>query len=112
MSGAAIGGGTIAADSPREAREKLRAQGLLVEVIAEQAAKAPTRWQFFERPGRYATRLASAVRDLATLLGTGIGLVDALDTLAAQYRGRFQASLMSLRRVLPAGVRDLFLCVC
>ncbi len=66
--------GTIAADSPREAREKLRAQGLLVESVTEQKIKQASVWNLPERPGRYASQLASAIRDLSTLLSTGIGL--------------------------------------
>ena len=68
--------GTIAAESPREAREKLRAQGLVVETIEQQRAKSGRRWPIFARSGRYASQLATTIRDLATLLSTGIGFVD------------------------------------
>ncbi len=95
--------GTIAADSPREAREKLRGQGLLVEAVNPQRHKSTGGWRIFERRGRHASQVAGAVRDLATLLGTGIGLVDALDTLAAQYRGRFRVSLLALRERVAGG---------
>ncbi len=47
--------------------------------------------------------MTTAVRDLATLLGAGIGLVDALDTLTAQYRGGFRNSLMALRERVASG---------
>jgi len=95
--------GTIMADSAREAREKLRAQGLIVEAVQPQAEAGVKRVRFFNRPGRHAAQLSLAVRDLATLLATGIGLVDALDTLCAQYKGRFQTSLMSLRERVASG---------
>ena len=95
--------GTISADSPREAREKLRAQGYLVEAIQSKEAKTGARRRFFERPGRYSAALTAVVRDLATLLGTGINLSDALDTLSAQYSGRLQTSLLSLRERVTGG---------
>lgn len=95
--------GTIAADSPREAREKLSDRGLFVEVITPSRSRAANRFKLLERPSRYATQLASAVRELSTLLAAGIGLVDALDTLAVQYRGRFQSSLMTLRERVASG---------
>jgi len=46
--------GTIAADSPREAREKLRRQGLLVEAVSAQRTKTSHGWRLFERRGRHA----------------------------------------------------------
>lgn len=95
--------GTIAADSPREAREKLRSQGLYFEAVTLRDGWPISQWRLIERPGRRAVQLTLAVRDLATLLGAGIDLVDALDTLSAQYRGRFQASLLSLREQVASG---------
>ncbi|WP_339911636.1 type II secretion system F family protein [Symmachiella dynata] len=91
------------ADSPREAREKLRAQGLVVETVVPQVEAAKRHFRLRDRAGRHASQLSSAIRDLATLLATGIGLVDALDTLCAQYKGRFQSSLMSLRERVASG---------
>jgi general secretion pathway protein E len=96
--------GTIAADSPREARDKLRAQGYLVEAITEKRSRSSGTRRLLERPGRHAAQLSAVIRDLATLLGTGINLADALDTLAAQHKGRVQASLMSLRERVTGGL--------
>lgn len=95
--------GTIAADSPREARDKLRAQGLLVEAVFEQHLRSSSQRRLLDRPGRQAGQVASAIRDLSTLLGAGIGLVEALDTLTAQYRGSFRSSLMALRERVASG---------
>lgn len=95
--------GTIAADSPREARDKLRAQGYLVEAIHSKQAKAAGHRRLFERSGRYSAGLTEVIRDLATLLGTGINLADALDTLAAQHAGRLQTSLLGLRERVTGG---------
>jgi len=95
--------GTIAADSGREAREKLRAQGLVIENLSEAVESVNARNQLFARPGRYTALVATMVRDLATLLSTGIGLVEALDTLSQQYKGAFQLSLISLRQQVASG---------
>lgn len=95
--------GTIAADSPREARDQLRSQGLLVESLAAQQSLTRPTLGFLRRPGRHAAQLALAIRDLSTLLGAGIGLVDALDTLSSQYKGRFQTSLLALRQQVASG---------
>lgn len=95
--------GTIAADSGREAREKLRAQGLLVDKLVAVGERAESGKAFFVRPGRYASLVAAMVRDLATLLSTGIGLVEALETLSKQYKGAFQFSLISLRQQVASG---------
>jgi general secretion pathway protein F len=96
--------GTIAADSPREARDKLRAQGYLVEAISEKKSKSGAGRKLFQRPGRHAAQLTAVIRDLATLLGTGINLSDALDTLADQHKGRIQTSLLSLRERVTDGL--------
>ncbi|HXY33208.1 MAG TPA: type II secretion system F family protein [Planctomycetaceae bacterium] len=96
-------GGRIAADSPREAREKLRAQGYLIETIQESETRAAGRQRLFERPRRYAAQVTGIIRDLSTLLATGINLADALDTLVAQYQGRLQASLLGLRERVTGG---------
>jgi general secretion pathway protein F len=95
--------GTIAADSPREAREKLRAQGLFIEDIRQKEGGPNGSRRFFERPARHAADLTAVIRDLATLLSTGINLADALDTLSAQYRGPIQTSLLTLRERVTTG---------
>lgn len=95
--------GTIAADSPREARDKLRAQGLLVENVAERAASRNVgKVGWLKRRGQ-TSKVTTAVRDLATLLGAGIPLLDALDTLTSQYRGGFRSSLLALRERVAGG---------
>jgi Type II secretion system (T2SS), protein F len=95
--------GTIAADTPREARDKLRAQGYRVEALSEKSSKATGHRRLLERPGRHAAQLTAVIRDLATLLGTGINLSDALDTLTAQHKGRLQTSLLALRERVTGG---------
>src|SRR5690349_11142113 len=92
--------GTIAADSPRQARDALRGQGLAVQALelAAEAPKARISW----RRGS-ASRLASAVRELATLLSVGIPLAEALDTLVKQHRGAFGTALLQVRDRVTAG---------
>jgi type II secretory pathway component PulF len=92
--------GQIAADSPRQARELLRARGLRVQTIEARSTKVSRTWSPRRRHG---AQLASFVRDLATLLGAGIPLLDAMDTVLRQYRGGFASSVMQLRDRVAAG---------
>ena len=99
--------GEVAGESPRDARESLRGRGLVVlEVrpLAEQRAAGGTvpAARFFVR--RISpTLLASAVRDLSTLLGVGIPLIESLDVLIEQYTGALGTSLLRLRDRVVAG---------
>lgn len=94
----------VTADSARDAREKLRAQGVFPESIVEVRRNiGVSRFPWLQRRGRNGALVASAVRDLATLMSTGIGLVDCLDTVAAQNRGRFGAALQALRERVAGG---------
>ena len=73
--------GTVTADSPRQARQQLRSRGIAVEGLVglvEQTGRAKGR---LARRTSSAAKLTSAIRELATLLGAGIGLVEALDFL-------------------------------
>jgi type II secretory pathway component PulF len=102
--GAAAVQGTISAASPREARDRLRAQGLAVREMAErQAAGARGRLERF-LTRRQAAKVTPFLQELATLLAAGIPLVQALDTVARQHRaGRFQRAVMLLREHVAAG---------
>jgi general secretion pathway protein F len=96
--------GTIVADSPRQARDALRGRGLTIhDVSAQKATSQGIAWKIIRRPGRSASKVGSAVRELATLLGAGIPLLEALDTLSNQYRSSFRSSLMMLRERVAAG---------
>jgi len=101
--------GLIVADTPREARDSLRARGLTVQEVlprAEGAGGGGGGGLFaLLRRGRRgdAGRLNSFIRELATLLGVGIPLVEAIDTIGSQYRGRFAAALLTLRDRIAAG---------
>jgi general secretion pathway protein F len=99
--------GTIAADTPRQARDQLRAKGLLVEQIDTQIAsqkRTLTLLGMLFAPGRRdAARIGQLVRQLATLLGVGSPLLESLDTLARQHTGSFRKVLLLLRDKVAAG---------
>ena len=95
--------GTIVADTARQARDELRGRGLVIHNLLEQRVRNWRGWQLFRRPGRSAAKLGSLVRELATLLGAGIPLLEALDTLAGQYRGSFGSALLVVRERVAAG---------
>ncbi len=75
------------------------------EVVPGEAAGTAGGWRaWLRRPGRSgAVKVDSFLRDLSTLLGVGIPLVDAIDTIHSQHRGRFAASLLTLRERVSAG---------
>jgi len=96
--------GTIAADSPRSARDVLRARGLVIHNLGEHTAVARPAFSRRRRTNRHAAQLTTAVREIATLLGAGISLVDALNTISEQQRGELQSSLLLIRDRVSAGV--------
>lgn len=94
--------GTIAADTPRKARDQLRTRGLLVELIEERSDNRNSLNRFWRRRARPAA-LAITIREIATLLSVGITLVDAFDTLSKQYRGSLHTWTLMLRDRVSAG---------
>jgi type II secretory pathway component PulF len=97
--------GLIVADTPREARDSLRAQGLVVHEVAPRPASGGSSFAGLFRRGRRgdAARVTPFIGELATLLGVGIPLVEALDTIQTQHRGRFAAAILTLRDRIAAG---------
>src|SRR5579864_281599 len=84
--------GLIVADTPRDARDSLRARGLTVENVSLRrngASSTGIRGIFHRGARRDAARTNEFIRELATLLGVGIPLVEAIDTIQSQYRDRF-----------------------
>ncbi len=96
--------GAVSADSPRQARDVLRSRGLMVQEIYEQTPSVQRKGWLLRRPGRYAVRLTTTIREMATLLGVGIPLTDALDTVSLQHRGHYHWALLMLRDQVEAGV--------
>lgn len=93
--------GNIAADTARHARDQLRERGLQVRRMGVEQSRS-SGWRFPGGSGSR-TKLASSVRELATLLAVGIPLTEALDTLCQQYHGRMRTSLMLVRDRVAAG---------
>jgi type II secretory pathway component PulF len=102
---ASVVDGMIVADTPRDARDSLRARGLTVQEVAPGRDAAGAGWARLLPGSRGATqaKVVSFLRELSTLLGVGVPLVEAVDTIRSQHRGRFAASLLVLRDRVSAG---------
>ncbi|HVA51071.1 MAG TPA: type II secretion system F family protein [Pirellulales bacterium] len=94
--------GTVTADGAKQARDQLRRRGLLVQTI-QQTAVAERRAFTLPWSRRFGSKVTSTIRELATLLGVGIPVTDALDTLAQQQRGAYRTALLILRDRVAAG---------
>lgn len=95
--------GTIAADSPRQARDQLRAQGLSIRELSEQRAKASAGLLNSYLTRRQSSKVLGLLQEITTLLSAGIPLIEALDTITRQHDGRFKRSIMLLRDRVAAG---------
>src|SRR6185437_7815422 len=110
--------GTIAADTPRQARELLRDRGLVVREIEDfqPARKSRKGWSGVRiggtragGPGRLGGsggsrhQATTLVRELATLLGVGVPLLEALETAARQHSGGFHSVILLLRDRVSGG---------
>jgi type II secretory pathway component PulF len=97
--------GTIAADTPRQARDLLRERGLVVRDIADYRPTTSATHRFVtHRPRRGARHLTTTfIRELSTLLAVGAPLLEALETIARQHAGRFQTAIVLLRDRVAAG---------
>ncbi len=96
--------GTIVADTPRQARDVLRERGLTITLVApasETEGKAAGRWR---RKRRGRREVVAFVRELATLLGAGIPLLAALQTLTRQYGRHFRPVVQELADQVASGV--------
>ena len=97
--------GTILADSPRHARDHLRDQGVIVQSIAEQVPHT-SQWNFgFFNFGtrRARNQWGLGAHELSMLLSAGIPLLEALETLASQHRGKFRTCILQLKERVEAG---------
>ncbi|AIZ33924.1 type II secretion system inner membrane protein GspF [Pseudomonas parafulva] len=92
---------SVQADSERHARQVLRDQGLFARSLQRhQGAALQPRRQRLTR-----AQLCELTRQLATLTGAGIALVDALATLERQLRApALQAVLVAVRGALAEGL--------
>ncbi len=107
-------GGVVDAETPREAREKLRKQHLHVTTLssavdpstagtaapgAKKAIKLPNPFK-----GRNLAELAMITRQLSTLLEAGITVTDALEALVQQIQGtRYESIFRGVREKITQG---------
>ena len=95
--------GTIAASTPREARDQLRAQGISVRKLVERKGSegALTLARFKTRRARQ--QWTGAVHELAMMLHGGIPLLEALDTIIQQHPGALKVALIEVRDKVAGG---------
>lgn len=107
--------GFVDAESQRAARAKLRRDGVFVTDFSESSAQraksrraeehAPRRFSFALQRGVSTLELALATRQLATLVGAGIPLVEALGALTEQVEGtRLKSVIGAVRDRVNEGV--------
>ena len=96
--------GTIGADSPRQARERLREQGFVVKQLSESSNSGNLAWLPSLGARRARMQWSTAARELSMLLRAGISPVDALDTLIEQYSGAFRTTAVMVRDKIAAGM--------
>jgi type II secretory pathway component PulF len=95
--------GSIAADTPRNARDLLRGRGLTISEIVEVAAAR--RWLASWRRRRMAApRMTEVYREWLTLLRAGIPLLQALDVSTRQSRGTVRATILQVRDDIASGL--------
>jgi type II secretory pathway component PulF len=98
--------GTIAADTPRQARDALRERGLVVQELEDvrPSGIAPRMFRLHKLRASDAA-VTMFVRELSVLLTVGVPLTEALATLASQHRGRgrFGSVILMLRDRVAGG---------
>ncbi len=95
--------GTIAASTPREARDQLRAQGVAVQKLTERKESTGSlAWSRF-RSRRARQQWTGAVHELAMMLHGGIPLLEVLDTIIEQHDGGLKIALIEVRDKVAAG---------
>ena len=96
--------GTMTADSPRQARDQLRSQGLVVRDMSEHRSGIRRGWFTRYRARRQGAKVTGLLQEMATLLSAGIPLLEALDTITRQHTGRLRQSILVLRDQVAAGI--------
>lgn len=95
--------GTIVADSPRQARDQLRGQGVAVQSLNETQSASSGRWIPSLSARRARAQWSTGSHELSMLLRAGIPLLESLDTLAAQHRGAFRTAIIRVRDRVASG---------
>jgi len=94
--------GTVTADTPRAAREKLKADGILATAIDAEATLPQSAFSLRRRVGL--PELALLTRRLATLVGASMPLFEAVATLVEQERpGELRSVLIRVKERLAEG---------
>lgn len=104
----AAASGIVDADTPREARDKLRAQNLMVTEITAVQAESAVKPAMIRMPqifsGRRLSELSVVTRQLGTLLNAGIPLTQALSALIEQMETRaFETAFRDIREKVQSG---------
>jgi type IV pilus assembly protein PilC len=103
---AAAVAGTIIADSPRQAREQLRARGLSIREVRDGESRLLQNRLvagIFSARNRHRAQVVGFIRELSTMLAVGIPLSETLQTLAMQYRGPFRTVVQQLEDRVATG---------
>lgn len=95
--------GTVAADTPRQARDQLRGQGVRVRKLVECVNRSKRTLLPKFKIGSSKAQWATAVHELAMLLHAGIPMLESLDTLADQNHGSFRTAILGVRDSVAAG---------
>ena len=96
--------GTVSADTPRQARDQLRGEGVRVKKIGEANTTSTTKKASLSLPLRsFRVQWATAIHELAMMLHAGIPILDALDTIADQNRGPFRVAMLKVRDRVASG---------
>lgn len=97
--------GTVASDSPRQARQILRERGLKIINICQQQAKSPSGTRLIPFSGRkkFPALVSSFTGELATLLSVGVPLNEGLETLSRQHKGKFRDVILHLNEAITSG---------
>lgn len=99
--------GNIVADSPRAARDQLRACGLTIQSVDRTHDSPGVRAVWSARLFRRSTPkhlIVEFLRELSTLTAVGMNLLDALDTISRQQSARLKPIMLQIRDDVAAGV--------
>lgn len=96
--------GTIAADSPRQARDLLRERGLtVVQLALQKASSTAGKWPALRLRRTSKAAVVSFLREISTLLSVGVPMLEAIDTILKQHHGHFHTVLLMLREQVSSG---------
>lgn len=96
--------GTVSADTPRQARDQLRGEGVRVKQIDEAGTTSTNTKVALALPLRsFRFQWATAIHEMAMMLHAGIPILDALDTVADQNRGPFRVAMLKVRDRVASG---------